>query len=136
MRKTLWSGQQANLAKIAAGEAHNVLMATYWRCYWENDFDRTGPANWRENEAMVKRLKVQIEEEAKSGGKRKFLEFKLGDGWDELCGMLSVPVPRDEKGEVVEWPNRDDHRGWHQMRKEAAEKAEKESKEAEEKKDE
>ena len=36
--------------------------------------------------------------------KDRLLEFNPADGWDPLCEFLGVPVPREAKGEVIEYP--------------------------------
>jgi len=77
------------------------LANTYWRVYWENDFEKTGEVRWKEHEERMRELKE---------GGRKFLEFSIGMGFEELCGFLGKEVPRDGEGKVLEFPNHDDAR--------------------------
>jgi len=77
------------------------LANTYWRVYWENDIEKTGEVRWREHEERMRELKEEG---------RKFLEFSIGMGFEELCGFLGKEVPRNEEGKVLEFPNHDDAR--------------------------
>jgi len=77
------------------------LANTYWRVYWENDFEKTGEVRWKEHEEAMGKLKE---------GGRKWLEFSIGMGFEELCGFLGKEVPRGEDGKVLEFPNHDDVR--------------------------
>jgi len=77
------------------------LANTYWRVYWENDIEKTGEVRWREHEERMRELKEEG---------RKFLEFSIGMGFEELCGFLGKEVPRGEDGKVLEFPNHDDAR--------------------------
>jgi len=76
------------------------LANTYWRIYWENDFEKTGEQRWEEHAAAMERLKEG----------RKWLEFSIGMGFEELCRFLGKEIPRDDRGEVLEFPNHDDVR--------------------------
>lgn len=113
MRRTLWASQSRRLETMAANPQDPIdpdwrLANTYWRVYWENDFDKTGEAKWKEHEAAM--LKLRTERESSEQGKGKWLEFSIGMGFEELCSFLGKEVPRGEDGEVADFPNHDDVR--------------------------
>lgn len=112
MNKTLWAGQKSRRASSEPPRPMAELADVYWRVYWDDDFDRTGVARWREHERQMEELRKEIEamEEKGGGSGRKWLEFGLGNGWEELCGLFGMEVPRGEDGEVLPRPNNDDAR--------------------------
>ena len=65
----------------------NNVLAEFWECFWEGDFEKNGKRRFHEYYAEVRSL-VPPE---------NLLEYKMGEGWQPLCDFLDVPMPDAKK---------------------------------------
>ena len=56
--------------------------------YFHGSIQAHGMRVFEEHNEVVRQIALR--------GKRQFLEFKLGDGWEPLCEFLRKPVPSEE----------------------------------------
>ncbi|KAL1862513.1 hypothetical protein VTK73DRAFT_6765 [Phialemonium thermophilum] len=104
MMSTLWhhhTRRREQLQATRGGEplsAPQLSMARladkYHHHCWNDDFPAYGRETFRRHNALVK------ESAARTG--RRFLEYRVGEGWDRLCEFLGVAVPQ------IPFPRSDD----------------------------
>ncbi|KAH9900612.1 hypothetical protein F4778DRAFT_739678 [Xylariomycetidae sp. FL2044] len=126
MESTLWHHHQHTRAAAATAATRPdpspsmaPLANLYHRHCWGDDLPRLGAAAFEAHNEGVRALAASAasgeEGTERSGRRRRFLEFRPGDGWEVLCGFLGVPVPRDGEGNAKVWPRSDDWKEYKEM---------------------
>jgi len=64
----------------------NPMRKALWASFWGGDFESHAKGKFVEHYDMVRRL---VPEE-------RLLEYRVGEGWERLCGFLETPVPEEE----------------------------------------
>lgn len=93
MKATLWHAH-CNFPK-------KPIATLYHQHLWANDFDANGIHAYREHNDMVRQ----------ASKRRRFLEYRVGEGWEPLCQLLGIKIPTENFPRADDWVDYKTHHG-------------------------
>jgi hypothetical protein len=98
MMATLWHSH-CNFPK-------KPIATLYHRYLWEDDFPAKGIEAYRNHNELIR--------QASQG--RKFLEYKVTQGWGPLCDFLGVEIPKENFPKADDWAAYKAHHAGEELR--------------------